>query len=101
MTILFRTVVEVLGKPKEHIENTLREYVKNIKASQKYKVKVEDFAPAKQQEKQELWAAFVELELETETMANLLNFCFDFMPSVIEIIEPREIVVQDVELATF
>lgn len=101
MTILFRTVIEVLGKPQEHVENTLKEYIKNIKASKKYTIKQEDFNQPQKQEKQELWAAFVELEIETETVGDIFNFCFDFMPSVIEIIEPQELIIGDVELGTY
>jgi len=98
MAITFRAVIEVLGKPKEHIEKALAGYIQQLKESKDFQLLSEELAEAKKREEGEMWAAFAELELKTDKLQNLTSFCFDFMPSMIEIIEPREIRLQDTDL---
>ncbi len=97
--ILFRAVIEVLGKPKEHIEKSIREYVQGLKENSRYEVVHVEFADIKKQEDQELWATFAELEVKTEKFEDLTNFCFDYMPSIIEIIEPTQFVLSEGDLS--
>ena len=99
--ILFRAVIEVLGKPKEHVNESLHNYIKNLKESDRYLVLNEEYAEIKKQEEQEMWAAFAELEIKAEKIEDLIAFCFDYMPSVIEIIEPKEFSLVDNDISTF
>ena len=89
--VLFRAVVEVLGKPKEHVDSTLNGYLKKLKENSRYQVVKEDLAELKQHEDSELWMAFAELEIRTAGVGEIIDFCFDYMPSLIEIIEPEEL----------
>ena len=41
-----RIILETLGKPKEHIEKTLKSFVETIKKNQDYMVLKEEFAEA-------------------------------------------------------
>lgn len=99
--IVFRTIIEVLGKPKEHVEQSLNDYVQNLKNNANYEIVKEDFAEIKKQEKDELWACFVELEIKTAKVENITFFCFQYMPSMIEIIEPEELVFSEREFSLF
>lgn len=99
--ILFRAIVEVLGKPKEHIEQSIQNYVEKLKQDENYKVVAEEFAEAKKQDKTDLWVCFVELEVEASSIEDLTSFCFDYMPSLIEIIEPKELCFADVDVSKF
>ena len=99
--ISFRTIIEVLGKPKEHIEETIKGYVDKLKKDEKYQVDSVEFAEIKKQEKDELWATFAEIEVKTEKIENLIEFCFNFMPSLIEIIEPPEMQLKDQDISSF
>ncbi len=99
--ILFRAVIEVLGKPQEHVEKSIREYVEKLKGSKEFEVVSEEFAEIKKQDKGELWATFAELEIRTDKIDNLTGFCFDYMPSLIEVIEPTEMKVSDQEFSSF
>ena len=99
--ILFRALIEVLGKPKEHVEESLQGYIQKIKEDDSYNVISEDLAVVEKREKEELWATFAELEIKTERIDHLIDFCFDFMPSVIEILEPNELVISEQQLSTF
>lgn len=99
--ILFRAVVEVLGKPKEHVDSTLKGYLKKLRENSKYEVLKEDLAELKQHEESELWMAFAELEIKTSGVADIIDFCFDYMPSLIEIIEPEELQLDSLTISSF
>jgi len=88
-----RTIIEVLGKPKEHTEKTLKEYVEKIKADTDFVILKEDFSePAEQQsDNQTYWSVFVELEFLVKGLHPLIGFCFNYMPSSIEIEKPEEL----------
>lgn len=83
-----KIIIEVLGKPKEHVEKTLRTYVDKIKNDSGFIVLNSEFADA--QEKEDLWAMFVELEMVIKGIPKIIAFCFDYMPSSVEIIKPEE-----------
>lgn len=99
--ILFRAVVEVLGKPKEHVDSTLKGYLQKLKENSKYQVVQEDMAELKQHEESELWMAFAELEIKTAGVTEIIDFCFDYMPSLIEIIEPEELKLDSLTISSF
>ena len=94
-----RTIIEILGKPKEHVEKTLKEYVDKIKEDESLVVLNEDFAEPKEQEG--LWSVFAELEMILKDIPALIGFCFDYMPSSIEIIKPEEIVMTSKDISDF
>lgn len=99
--ILFRAVVEVLGKPKEHVDSTLKGYLKKLKENSRYEIVQEDLAELKQHEESELWMAFAELEIKAAGVAEIIDFCFDYMPSLIEIIEPEELRLDSLTTSSF
>jgi len=89
--IKVRVIFEILGKPKEHIEKTLREYIKAVKDNNAFKFISEEYAEAKEQE-DTLWSSFAELEGYAKNMQILTWLSVNFMPSNIEILEPSEII---------
>ena len=99
--IVFRTVIEVLGKPREHVEAALKGYIENLEKIQQFSIMGKQFAEAQQQSDNQLWVAFVELEAKTSSVENLTGFCFDYMPSLLEIITPQKITFNDIELSQF
>jgi len=99
--ILFRAVVEVLGKPKEHVDSTLKGYIQKLKENSRYEVAKEEIAELKQHEESELWMAFAELEIKASGVADIIDFCFDYMPSMIEVIEPEELRLDSLTVSSF
>ncbi|MBI2125048.1 hypothetical protein HYU08_00675 [Candidatus Woesearchaeota archaeon] len=99
--ILFRAVIEVLGKPKEHVDASLKRYMQNLKEKKQYQIVKEDYADLKKHEDGDLWMAFVELEARTNQVADIIDFCFDYMPSIIEIIEPEELKLSSLDVSAF
>ncbi|MEK6950215.1 MAG: hypothetical protein AABX13_00635 [Nanoarchaeota archaeon] len=99
--IAFRAVMEVLGKPKEHIEQALKEYIQQLKQDERYKITYEEFAETKPQENSELWVTFAELEIQVKSIPDITSFCLDYMPSVIEILEPAEVKLSENQMTNF
>lgn len=99
--IIFRAIIEVLGKPQEHVEKTLVSYIEKLKKEEDFKVLNEKYAEIKKQEESEMWANFAEIEVETTELVKLTDFCFQYMPSMIEIIDPKEIKLTDREISEY
>ncbi len=97
--IIAKTIIEIVGAPKEHIENTIKEYVKKLKEEGELEVLKEEYVEAKPQG--ELFSTFVELELKATNISHLAWFCFDYMPSSIEIVEPSELIYKTTDLTDF
>ena len=92
--ILARAIIEVMGKPKEHVEKILGAVVQKAREYRDIEVKNVDKADAEQQKDAELWSAFAELEILVNGIPRLFGFCLDFMPSSIEILEPDSFSIQ-------
>jgi len=99
--IHFSTIIEVLGKPKNHVEDTIKKYIKKVKQNKNIKLINEKYSEAKQVEKEELFSIFVEVEALAKNSSELAFFCFDYMPSSIEIIAPENIKYQKNDFANF
>lgn len=91
--IRVRTIIEVLGKPKEHTEKTIRDYVEKIKEDNDFVILKEHFSESEEQKHGEetYYAIFVELEFLVKGLHPLIGFCFNYMPSSIEIEKPEEL----------
>lgn len=94
-----RIILEMLGKPKEHIEDTLKSYVQKIKEDDNLLILNETFAEPN--EKGDLWTIFVELEMVIKSIPELIGFCFDYMPSSVEILKPQELTLKNREVSAF
>ena len=92
MHIRCKIIIEILGKPKEHVEKTLNMYIDKIKNDSDLIVLNSEFSEAA--EKDKLWAIFVELDMVIKGIPKLISFCFDYMPSSIEITKPEEFVMK-------
>ena len=94
-----KTIIEVLGKPKEHVETAIKEYIEHIKEDSELVVLNEDYSEIKEQGK--LWSKFVELDLIIKGTKKLIGFCFEYMPSSIEVIKPEHLVMTNPEFSNF
>lgn len=103
--ILCRAIVEVVGKPKEYVEKAIKTIIdsaKEIKGLKLEKTDIEEIKSLKDEkllntEKKiqglagELFSTFAEIEFTALNFDVIASFCFDFLPSSIEIIEPEKI----------
>jgi len=84
-----RVMFEMLGKPKEHIEETIRKYIDKIKTDPNIEIFKEHFGDARAQE-DDLWSTFAEVEMLVKSMDKLTWLSVNFMPASIEIIAPEK-----------
>ena len=93
------TIIEVLGKPKEYVESALKQYIEHIKEDSELVILNEDYSEIKEQGK--LWSKFVELDLVIKGTKKLISFCFEYMPSSIEVVKPEHLIMPNPELSNF
>lgn len=84
--IKIRTIVELMGTPKEHVEETMEKVIDLIQKKDYVTLIKKDIAEIKQVET--IWSTFGEFEILVPDIDKLTDFCFEFMPSSIEILEP-------------
>jgi hypothetical protein len=94
--ILTKVIIEVVGTPKEHVEASLKLVLDNIKkeagiSPEKMKV----FRP---KPIDNYFSAFSELDLKFDSAGALIGFCFDYLPSSVEIIKPEQMGIGSVEM---
>ena len=94
-----RVVIEMLGAPKDYIVKTLKTYVEKIKTDKDIIVLNEKYAAPRKQDK--LFSTFVDIEMLVKNASALAFFCFDYMPSSIEILEPERFTYNARDFAAF
>jgi len=107
--IYCRVVVEMLGKPIEHVDKSIRGVLDKIKEEKDFIVIKGKLAKPKKRETgvkeagviQEMWSTFAEVELLFKDLTAVTYFCFEYMPSSIEIIEPQTFSARAIEMSEF
>lgn len=85
-------ILEVLGRPPEHLKETLEEIIKKINEEKGIEIKDKKINEPKQlKDQKELYTTFAEIEIEFDSIMNLFIFLFKYMPSHIEILSPEKI----------
>ncbi len=83
---MIRAIMEILGSPKDHVEKTAKLVLDKVKERSDIEL-IKSYISDSKQVKQ-FWSCFVEVEMRIENIDKLIGFCFDFMPSSIDILEP-------------
>ncbi len=78
-----------MGSPKDHVENTMKLVMDKISKDEKFKVK--DMKMYELTEVKSLWSTFIDVEIEFNELKDIMGFCFDYMPSSVEVIEPERL----------
>jgi len=93
-------IIEIAGAPKEHVEQTMVKVIEIIKANKEHEIIKNEISeptesefpdPNNAENKIKIWSTFTEIEADFQSFDALTNFCFEFMPSSIEILEPLEL----------
>ncbi|MFA5176472.1 MAG: hypothetical protein WC413_04425 [Candidatus Nanoarchaeia archaeon] len=90
MKTKIKAIIEIAGFPEEHIKKVMNEVMGNLEKEKGIKVITKDVAEVKKVQ-ETLWSTFADLELQLNDMEVLTNFCFNYMPSSVEIIEPLKL----------
>lgn len=86
-------IVEVAGRPAEHVQSVLKDHVEKLKFVKGVSdVEINLNEPKKVEHEQgEMFSCFAEVEFTSETFLILTQVMFDFMPSSVEVLEPGRI----------
>jgi len=82
-------VIEVLGKPADYLDKVLKKTIEEMGKRKDIEVLEKKFYEPTPIEK--MFSTFTELELLFKDMKTLTEFVFEYMPSNIEIIEPKDL----------
>jgi len=96
-----RVIFEVIGNPKEHVIESIKLYMDNIKKEERLKMLNEDFAEPEELEEGKLWSTHCEAEILAEDLEVVTWLCVSFTPASVEIIEPEEFLVQNKDLGVW
>ena len=90
-------MLEVIGKPPEHLIAALEDLIKNLDEEKGISVQKKDIKEPKPIEPKEgappsdFYTTFAEVELELEEISSLAYLMFRYMPAHLEIISPESI----------
>ena len=83
-------IFEAIGRPPEHLTETLKNLVEQIDKENKVQVLSQKISePVPMKEEGTFYTAFVEVEVEVEQILHLSILLFKYMPAHIEIISPE------------
>lgn len=98
--IIVSFIIEILGKPKEHITEALSMMVEKIGKEDGIKLLKKTLHEPKPVENTEtLFTTFAEVEVEVESLSRLFWMVFMYMPSHIEILSPEKITLTNVDMS--
>ncbi len=89
-------ILEVLGRPPEHLTETLKKLAKEIDEEKGVDVKEKKInEPILMKDQKEFYTSFMEIEVEVEEILILAILMFKYMPAHIEIITPELIILSN------
>jgi hypothetical protein len=104
-------ILEMMGRPMDHLQSAAEELVESLGKEKGIRITSKVIHEVKKvenkdktgkiievPEEQQLFSTFAELEMEADNLNTLIVFCFKYMPSHIEIIEPESIVINNYEI---
>jgi hypothetical protein len=101
-TVQARMIIEILGRPKEHVASALALLVEKLGKEQGISLISSDMhEPIKAKDTADLFTTYAEVFLEAQSLQHLFGLLFTYMPANVEIIKPVELVVKNDFLNTF
>lgn len=85
--IVARIIVEVMGSPKDYVEETLKAVIAKLKEEKGIRLHNSKTYETEQLENK-FWSTFAEIELDTVNLKRFIGLCIDYLPSSVEILEP-------------
>ena len=80
-------IIEILGTPKEHVSETIGKVMEEFR---KRELEILEEYIDEVKEVEQFYSTFAEIIFKTESLKQFNDICFDFMPSVVEILEPLD-----------
>lgn len=95
-----RLIIEILGRPPEHVKKALEELINKLSTDKGVKILEKTLHdPLPLENSKDLFTSFAEVLLEFDSLANYVTTIFTYMPSNIEIIRPEELNIRNLDLS--
>ncbi|MEK6844294.1 MAG: hypothetical protein AABX83_02605 [Nanoarchaeota archaeon] len=92
-------VLEILGRPKEHVTEALNELVNKLGTEKGIKIIEKKLhEPISVKDANELFTTFAHVLVELDSLENYFGIMFAYMPSNFEIINPEKMMLSNVNL---
>ncbi len=92
-------ILEMIGRPPEHLIKSMKEILEKIKDVQGVEIKEENVFEAKKLEsKENLYSTLAEVEAVFDNLEILSEILFTYMPSHFEVIEPEEMRLKNIDI---
>ncbi len=92
-------ILEILGRPKEHLTESLNALIDKMNTEKGTRVKEKTIhEPVLVKDSKDLFTTFSEVFLELDSLEEYFEIMFRYMPSHIELINPEEIALQNSDL---
>ncbi len=92
-------VLEILGRPKEHILEALNTLIERIGSEKGVKILNKRInEPIEVKDSKDLFTTFAELDLEVDSLVQYFGILFAYMPAHIEIIKPEKLSLSNFDL---
>ena len=89
-------ILEVIGRPKEHLTETLNNVIKELDNEKGVNVKRKKInEPVLMKDQKDFYTSFAEVEIEIKKILDLAILIFKYMPAHVEIIYPEIIALQN------
>lgn len=98
--VLCQVAFEIIGNPKEYVENAIQSYVNNIRNDSQIKILNEEFGEAEPIDGG-LFSTYADLEMLFDNLEKVHWLCVNFMPASIEVIAPEELRFSDKDLTNW
>ncbi len=83
-------ILDVIGRPPEHLIASLEEIIKEIDKEKGVVVKSKEIKkPELMKDQKEFYTTFCEVEIEVEELLSLVGLLFKYMPAHVEIVSPE------------
>ena len=92
MVFTVRAIIEVLGFPEEHVKEVTGKVIEKLKTEDRITITKENITePTKV--KEQFFSCFAEIEMKVHDMNKLIGFCFDYLPSSLEILDTEKVTI--------
>lgn len=93
-----RLILEILGRPAEHVTEALKMIVEKISKEKGVKILEKNIHdPVAVKDARDLFTSFTEIVIECDSLSSFFGIVFAYMPANIELIEPLELNIRNDE----
>ncbi len=96
-------IFEIMGRPPEHIKNTLGELIDKLgeqKGIDIIRKEIREPKPVEKKDVQNLFTTFAEVELITDNLSLIFDIALNMLPSHVEILGPKELEFKNFDLSS-